>query len=188
MNDAETKRRAFRWELAAFRLKSALLRYVELDQKAGFRRDQPRWPKGSGDDSGRWSGGAGSLAPSSNREPADRSRGKRDGHHFLPQTLWRKLPFSDQVKKVFEEAKTGSLHFVHGWDEPHARYNEATKELLERFMQRHNIQPEQMTVDQARSVVKEIHESRDPRIRNFNMKIRLREYLYRVRIRMRGNE
>jgi len=28
-------------------------------RRAGFRPDQPRWPKGSGDISGRWSGGAG---------------------------------------------------------------------------------------------------------------------------------
>jgi hypothetical protein len=36
--------------------------WVEL-QKAGFRPDQPRWPKGSGEQGGRWSGGAGTGSP-----------------------------------------------------------------------------------------------------------------------------
>lgn len=31
----------------------------DFHHKAGFRPDQPRWPKGTGGDSGRWSGGAG---------------------------------------------------------------------------------------------------------------------------------
>jgi hypothetical protein len=37
--------------------------------KAGFRPDQPRWPKGSGDESGRWSGGAGTESPAPPKPP-----------------------------------------------------------------------------------------------------------------------
>jgi hypothetical protein len=44
-------------------------------QKAGFRLDQPRWRKGSGRRSGRWSGGAGGLAAE------ERERRKKGGHH-----------------------------------------------------------------------------------------------------------
>ncbi len=42
----------------------------EID-KAGFRPDQPRWPKGSGDISGRWSGGAGEAPPSPPKPPPE---------------------------------------------------------------------------------------------------------------------
>jgi hypothetical protein len=106
----------------------------------------------------------------------------------MPRGNYRHLPLSDEARKVFDDAKTGPLRIIHGWDEPHARYNEATKELMDRFLERNEIRPDQMTADQARSLVKEIHESKDPRIRNFNMRIRLREYLYRIRSRGRGNE
>jgi hypothetical protein len=47
-----------RWEIAAFRFKSALLRWAEQGHKAGFDPNQPR------DDRGRWSGGSdGSVRP-----------------------------------------------------------------------------------------------------------------------------
>lgn len=35
-------------------------------RKAGFKEGQPRWPKGSGDESGRWSGGAMTVAAREN--------------------------------------------------------------------------------------------------------------------------
>jgi hypothetical protein len=44
--------------------------FIEL-RRAGFREDQPRWPKGSGEDGGRWSGGAG-TAPAGEGGPGDR--------------------------------------------------------------------------------------------------------------------
>jgi hypothetical protein len=38
-------------QLAALRFETALVGYAYISEKAGFRRDQPRWPKGSGDNS-----------------------------------------------------------------------------------------------------------------------------------------
>jgi hypothetical protein len=40
-------------------------------EKAGFRSDQPRWPTGSGEISGRWSGGAGVADPSPPKTPTE---------------------------------------------------------------------------------------------------------------------
>lgn len=40
-------------------------------EKAGFRPDQPRWPSGSGEISGRWSGGAGAADPSPPKAPTE---------------------------------------------------------------------------------------------------------------------
>ncbi len=188
LDDAATMRRAMRWELAAFRFKVALLRYAGLDEKAGFRNDQPRWPAGSGQISGQWSSNSGGGAASDQTAFSSQRRDRRDGHHYLPRAHYRHLSLSAETRKVFDDAKTGPLHIVHGWDEPHARYNEATKELMDRLLQANKIEPEQITPDQARSLVKEIHNSKDPRIRDFNMKIKLREYLHRLRGRTRGNE
>lgn len=74
------------------------------------------------------------------------------------------------------------------WDAPHRVYNEAVKDLLDLFLSTNGIQEQQMTPDQARSFLKEVTESNDPRIRNFNMKIRFREFLYRLRTGIRRGE
>jgi len=52
-------------ELAAEALREVCRELV----KAGFRPDQPRWPKGSGRRSGRWSGGAGEGPQASPKPP-----------------------------------------------------------------------------------------------------------------------
>lgn len=44
-------------------------RSLEEVDKAGFRSDQPRWPKASGEISGRWSGGAGEAPASPPKAP-----------------------------------------------------------------------------------------------------------------------
>src|SRR3972149_4331982 len=46
-------------------------------RKAGFRQDQPRWPKRSGRISGRWSGGAGDGSPADAGQTADFSAMRR---------------------------------------------------------------------------------------------------------------
>ena len=90
---------------------------------------------------------------------------------------------------MFDEPKTGRLHVVgHRWDELHKQYNRATPELMDRFMSDNGIQPEQMTPDHARSLLKAIERSRDSRIANYLKGIRFREYLYRLRTGVRGNE
>lgn len=52
-----------KYQLAALRCQVALIRHAYVCRKAGYREDQPRWPKGSGEDSGRWSGGAETGTP-----------------------------------------------------------------------------------------------------------------------------
>jgi hypothetical protein len=51
--------RDIKYQLAALRFETAMIRHAYVCRKAGFNPDQPRWPAGSGEDSGRWSGGAG---------------------------------------------------------------------------------------------------------------------------------
>jgi hypothetical protein len=52
-----------RRECAALRFDWERIKRDYYACKAGFKEDQPRWPKGSGDDSGRWSGGVGTGTP-----------------------------------------------------------------------------------------------------------------------------
>ncbi len=72
--EQQLQRRA---ELAAVRRDCELLTEALRDfcrdlAKAGFREDQPRWPKGSGEDSGRWSGGAGAAPPAPAKTPPEK--------------------------------------------------------------------------------------------------------------------
>ncbi|HTS40758.1 MAG TPA: hypothetical protein VMH84_09495 [Xanthobacteraceae bacterium] len=45
--------------IALINFETAVRRYALVEQKANFNPAQPRWPAGSGEISGRWSGGAG---------------------------------------------------------------------------------------------------------------------------------
>jgi hypothetical protein len=62
------------------------------------------------------------------------------------------------------------------WDGPegaHRSYCVAVEELFMKFMGDRKIVPETMTPDQARDLLKEIRESDDPRIRDFNRTMRM---------------
>jgi hypothetical protein len=175
---------ALKSELAAFRFRIALGRHA-LAQKAGFKRDQPRWSRGNGDISGRWSGGAG-TGPSTSSTIRAPTRG---GHHFVSKEVYGKLPLRPETRQVFDEAITGRLHYErHAWSKEHAIYNEAIKEKLAHFSQENGIRLEDMTPDQARKFVDEVKRSYDPRIRRLNLRIYTWEILYWMRRVSRGNE
>jgi hypothetical protein len=55
------------------------------------------------------------------------------------------------------------------------------RELSNNFLERNDIRPEDMTPDQARSLLKEIRNSEDPRIRIYNDTIRMLRRLFRLR-------
>src|SRR3954454_23477471 len=62
------------------------------------------------------------------------------------------------------------------WDGPegaHRSYCAAVEELSMKFIGERNIVPETMTPDQARDLLKEIRETDDPRIRDFNRTMRM---------------
>ena len=149
-------------------------------RKAGFRRDQPRWPKGSADDSGRWSGGAGTEAPGTGTSSAESIP---RGHHFVPGQLYQNEPLRPETRKVFEDATTGPLRGqTHGNSVEHNNYNRAVKETFDRFMTENGIaRSEDMTPEQARKILDEVRRSSDPRIRSFNMKIFRQEFQFYLR-------
>src|SRR5215510_2746468 len=65
------------YQLAAQRFETALIRYADTCRKAGFRQDQPRWPKNSGELGGRWSGDAGTGSDRDTSKTTDLSAVRR---------------------------------------------------------------------------------------------------------------
>lgn len=153
-----------------------------------YRPDQLR------DDHGRWADeGRGTSRRASKIETTEFSAASRKGgvgHHELPQAIYKKLPLPEETRKVFDEATTGPIPSRgHRWDSAHRDYNEAVGELIENFMAKNNVRREQMTPEQAESLLKAVRESPDPRIGNYNKGIRMLQFMYRLRTgTLRGNE
>jgi hypothetical protein len=177
-----------RSNLAFRKLQRDLVLYFDAEQKAGFKEDQPRWPKGNGEISGRWSGGAGTDASAA--EGASGSPGSAPrGHHFVHRSLYEKLSLRPDTRKVFETAVTGPLRAgPHGWSKEHYTYNRAVEESFERYLRDNRIRIEDMTPDEARKFIDATKRSTDPRIRAVNMRIYMREIMYWLRRVPRGNE
>jgi hypothetical protein len=139
--------------------------------KAGFRSDQPRWRRGSGRRSGRWSGGAGSVI-------TDQAyRRLRGGHHYVPkeifENLFKKKQLKPETRDALDEAVTGSLpKGLHKNDKPHREYTKAVLGLWHQFLERHGIRSIDMTPDQARKFIYVVLHSDDPRISLYNGRFR----------------
>jgi hypothetical protein len=115
-----------------------------------------------------------------------------DGHHYVPQGVYgkEKYNFRPETLKALDDAKTGPLRnpTSNRYDELHRQYNKAVEETLDRYLERNRIRSDQMTPAQARSFAKEILSSNDPRIRNFNMRLWMRELQHILRRGPRGTE
>ncbi|MBI3705420.1 MAG: hypothetical protein HY244_16605 [Rhizobiales bacterium] len=168
-----------KYELAALRFEAAMILHEYVCRKAGFRRDQPRWPVGSGRAGGRWSGGAGGETPSTGSSTNPKSK----GHHFVPGQLYNKEPLRPETRKVFEDGTTGPLRGqTHGNSEAHYKYNQAVIEAFDRFKAENGIaRSEDMTPEQAKKFLDEVRASRDPWIRGFNMRIFMQEFQFYLR-------
>jgi hypothetical protein len=132
-------------------------------RKAGFRPDQPRWRKGSGRRSGRWSGGAGEhLAEEAGRK-------LRGGHHYVPRQLFEKEKLKPETRRVFKDAVTGPLRpGVHIGDAAHRIYNKAVLQLWHDFLNKYGIGPEDVTPKQAHEFLDRVIHSNDHRIAGYN--------------------
>jgi hypothetical protein len=155
---------------AAERVRSA---FRVLQEKAGFRDDQPRWPKGSGGSSGRWSGGAGTGGPSA------RTRYRTRGHHIVPRSVTGSpdINLSSQARDVFERETTGpSYGSRHGYSKVHHEYNMAVREQLIDYLRQRGLSGSMMTADDAEEFLKQVYASKDPRVQRFNL------FVYRQRL------
>lgn len=163
--------------------------YERYEQK--YRPDQPRVPAGSRE-GGQWTsdGSPSDASRNDTTELSAQSRRRGKGHHELPQSLYRNLPLPEATRKVLDEATTGPIPSRgHLWDNAHREYNDAVRKLMNDFMTTNNIRPEQMTPEQAQSLLAAVRESTEPRISNYNKSIRMLQFLYRLRTGgFRGNE
>jgi hypothetical protein len=76
--------------------------------------------------------------------------------------------YSSPAQIVFEDSNSKVwTPDPHGWSTGHSDCNIATKELGAQYCRANDINPDKMTADQARNLIHEITESRDPRIRDF---------------------
>lgn len=123
-------------------------------------------------------------------ESVELSAARRRRHHYFPGQILKNEPLSAETKKIFRDATTGSLldKRSNQFDLEHRLYDEAVIEKYNDYLARNGLTSQQLIPDQARAFLKEILESKDPRIRNFNMKILLREIMKRGPLRPRGNE
>jgi hypothetical protein len=121
---------------------------------------------------------------------------KPGGHHEIPKAIYEKWNLPPETRKVFDQATTGTVPKMflrttpdgvpvgNFWDGPngaHGIYTTETEELSKQFLQKNNIQTEKMTSDQARALLKEVRETENPVIRNFNGTMRLLRRLFPLR-------
>lgn len=115
----------------------------------------------------------------------------RGGHHELPQSIFNKWDLPQETRRVFDQGSTGKLPNGrndidgvlkgHYWDEEHRQYTAATRELSERFLKERDIEPSRMTPDQAKDLLKEIRETDNSRIRDYNRTMRMLRRVFRLR-------
>jgi hypothetical protein len=165
------------------------LKFRRLLREKAYNPHQPRVPAGN-PDGGQWTRGSGQAGENQYAQATLPGGGRARGHHYVPQGVYGKLPLPPETRRVFDEATTGRLHDIRSnkYDSSHRSYNEAVTDLFERFVETNKIQVEQMTPDQAHRFLKEVLDSRDYRIRNFNMRLWLRDIMRRLPRAPRGNE
>ena len=94
-----------------------------------------------------------------------------EGHHFVPQSAWRNEPLLPETRRAFDRATTGPIPGGHNYGDGHNKYNEAVKDMYEKWKTQNNIKCETMTPKQAEDFVRQVKQSTDPRIRDFNNRI-----------------
>ncbi|MDO8980197.1 MAG: hypothetical protein Q7V17_13285 [Afipia sp.] len=170
------------WEWKFRRLVRAL--------KANFNPAQPR------DERGWWTDGVGANDPRvmSDATPDGWIPGAQyagNGHHFVPRGVFTndKYDFSPETTRAFDSETTGHLKdpSSNQYDGVHRTYNKEVEEKLDQFLERNDVTSREMTPDHAKSFADEIKKSRDPRIRQLNQRIYMREIMRSLRL-FRGRE
>ena len=176
--EREAEAARIKCDIAWERFVQTYTRYA-AQQKAGIDRKWDGQPR----DRGRYSFGKMPKALVSQLAAM-----RRGGHHYVPRQVYKDRRLSEETRKVFEGTTTGKLEDARTnmFDNSHRAYNKAVNEQFDRFLAKNNITEEQMTPHHAREFLGEIVTSRDPRVRNFNMRMWMRE-IFRGG-RFRGNE
>lgn len=111
------------------------------------------------------------------------------GHHELPKSVFKAWDLPEETARVLDRATTGQLPVGrteiegklrgHLWDDEHRKYSEAVRELTERFMKERDIIPSRMTPEQAKDLLREIRDSENSSIRDYNRIMRMLRRIFR---------
>lgn len=152
---------------------------------AKYDPDQPRVPAGN-PDGGQWSSGS---VGTSAREDADAiefgAARRTRGHHYVTREIFGKEPLPAETRAVLEKATTGRIldERNNRYDHDHRLYNLAVREHFDQFIEANAINVRRMTPNQAQEFLDGVLKSTDPRIRNYNTRLLMREIMRRVRPR-----
>jgi RHS repeat-associated protein len=92
------------------------------------------------------------------------------GHHLVPQAIWRNEPLRPETARVFDRATTGPIPGGHNFGDGHSAYNKAVNEMWDKA-KAGGMNCQSMTPNQAEDFVRQVRQSQDPRIRDFNHRI-----------------
>jgi len=155
---------------------------------AKYSPDQPRVPAGNSD-GGQWTSGGEGGSPvgdeEGDHELLPENAQPVQGHHYTPRELFEGYDLRPEVRRFFEDDVTGKLlGGRHTWTREHKVYNEAVIEKFEAFLAEKSVSSKELTLDQAKEFSdKLVKESNDPRIRDFNFKIFIREIAFQLLMR-----
>ncbi|MBI3560573.1 MAG: RHS repeat-associated core domain-containing protein [Gammaproteobacteria bacterium] len=94
--------------------------------------------------------------------------GLAEGHHYVPQSLYRDWGLSQEAYSVFKNSTTGEVPDGHGWSVEHKEYNKAVNSEWSKWIDKNNIDPSKMSAAEAESFLNKILHSEVPEIKNFN--------------------
>jgi len=90
------------------------------------------------------------------------------GHHYVPKAVFTKLGLPKETLDVFDKATTGGpIPGGHIYDTAHREYNKAVAEAMSKWLKDNNINPKNLTPEQAGEFLKHLSMTNDPRIVNF---------------------
>jgi len=93
------------------------------------------------------------------------SLGLLPGHHIIPKQIFKRYNFPPETQKVFDKGTTDPV--THYFDKGHRAYNKAVQEAVDKFLKDHNINPEDMTPEQATECIRSIEKSQEPSIMDY---------------------
>lgn len=91
------------------------------------------------------------------------------GHHIVPQEIWTNWEES-AGRTVFDRMTTGGLPNGHHWDEAHARYNTAVRELFDDWVRKNRLDKNKLaklTAHQAEDFVNQVLKCQNKAIRSY---------------------
>jgi RHS repeat-associated protein len=107
-------------------------------------------------------------------------------HHPVPRSVFDKQNLPPEAHRVFDKEALQGPVSLHQYDKAHRLYNEAAKELWERLLKEHKIDPSKMTEKQAQKIVDEFNKCKDPRM--LPLRSQLGQRALRGRPPLRGSD